>query len=113
MYLLQSADDQKLSGGFNVPICNCSCLLLSLIPHGRQHDENRLATGLEDTQQGTDGDQSSEVVASSVKGQNSTPQANVDTQVLANRDSLDNPIGRVFDCEDSDVNTGCQPGVLI
>jgi hypothetical protein len=52
-------------------------------------------------------------VASSVKGQNRTPEANVDTKVLANWDSLDDPVGRVFDREDSDVNTGSQPGVLI
>lgn len=105
--------DQSFACAFNVPVCHGSCLLLSFIPHRRQCNEDRLTTGLKDTQQGTDRDQSGEVVASSVKGQNRAPEANVDTKVLANWDPLDDPVGRVFDCEDSDVNTGSQPGVLI
>ena len=44
--------------------------------------------------------------------QNHTPEDDVDAQVFAEGDSLDDPICGVFDNEDSDVNTCGQPGVL-
>lgn len=44
--------------------------------------------------------------------QNHTPQADVDAQVLAEWDSLDDPVGGIFDDKYSDVNTRGQPGVL-
>ena len=47
-----------------------------------------------------------------MKSQNSAPKTDVDTQVFADWDPLDDPVGRVFNGQDSDVDTSGQPGVL-
>jgi len=47
-----------------------------------------------------------------MKCQNCAPKTNINTQVFSNWDPLDDPVGRIFDGEDSDVNTRGQPGIL-
>ena len=47
-----------------------------------------------------------------VKRQDCAPKTDVDTQVFTDRDPLDDPVGRIFNAQDSDVDTRGQPGVL-
>jgi hypothetical protein len=96
----------------DIPVGYGRRLLLSLVPHTGQQDEGWLAAGLKDTQQGPQHDHVREILASRMQSQHRTPETNVDAQVLGNRNTLDNPVGRVFDDQDSDVDTGGEPGVL-
>lgn len=96
----------------DIPVGHGRRLLFSLVPHTGQQDEGWLAAGLKDTQQGTQDDHVREALANGMQSQHGTPETNVDAQVLGNRNTLDNPVGRVFDDQDGDVDTGGEPGVL-
>lgn len=95
-----------------IPVCHGFSLLLAFIPHAGHQDEGGLADGFEDTQQGAHSNQARECLAGTVQSQNSTPENNIDAEVFRDRDSLDDPVGRVFDKEHGDVDTGREPGVL-
>ncbi len=97
---------------YGIPVCHGFGLLLAFIPHAGHQDEGGLADGFEDTQQGANSDQAREVLAGTVQGQNCTPENDVHAEVFRDRDSLDDPVGRVFDKEHGDVDTGREPGVL-
>lgn len=108
----EQTTDDLLSTVHHVPVGDGVGLLLTLVPHGREQDKGRLTAGLEDTQQRADNHQAGEVVAGRVESQDHTPQANVDAEVFADGNALDDPVGWVFDDQDSDVDTGGEPGVL-
>ena len=87
-------------------------LLCALVPDGTHDKESRLADGLEDTEQGSDGNKSREGEADSVQAQNGGPGQNVESKVLGNRHTLDDPVSWVFDDKYSKVDTGRQPREL-
>lgn len=45
--------------------------------------------------------------------ENNTPTNDVYTEILCNWHSLNDPVGRVFDNQHGDVDTCCEPGVLL
>lgn len=69
----QQTSDDLLHSVHHVPVSDGSSLLLTLVPHCRKHNKGGLARGFEDTKQGSDDDQASEVFASSMTSQADTP----------------------------------------
>ena len=51
-------------------------------------------------------------MASRVESQDCSPEANVDAKVFGDGNTLDDPVGGVFDDQDGNVDTGSEPGVL-
>lgn len=96
----------------HVPICDDLCLFRTFVPDGAHDEERRLADGFENTKQSTDTDQSRKTEAKSMASENGTPCENVETKVLCDRHTLDDPVGRIFDNQDSNVNTRSEPAPL-
>ncbi len=108
----QKAAHDLLPAIHHVPVCDCCGLLFALVPHAAHDQEGRLADSLKDAEQGPQCHKRREVLRDSVQRKDGAPQANVQAEILANRDSLNGPIGWVFDDQDCNVNTGRQPGIL-
>lgn len=96
----------------NLPICNSRCLFLATIPHARQNNETWLTSRLKDTEQRSDDDEASKVLASCMAGQRNTPAHNAEAEIFGNRNLRDDVVLRVFDNKDGDVDTGRKPRVL-
>lgn len=96
----------------NLPPGNTVSLFLTSIPHGRDDNKRRLAYGLEETEQSSDGNEASEVFAGSVAGENGAPCDDTEREVLRYGHAGDEPVLRVFDDEDRDVDTGREPAEL-
>lgn len=98
-----------LSTVHDVPVGNSSGLFLTFVPQRRHDEESWLTDSFEDTEEGAADNEGREVVARGVKCQGDSPEDDVGGEVLCDRHSLDDPVGRVFDEQYSDVNTGGQP----
>lgn len=113
MYLFCISPSLWTLKGGGIPIGNCGSLLLAFIPHARTKHEYRLARCLEDTQQSTNGDQSREIMTSSMQRQHRSPETHIDPEILSNRHPLYHPVGRILNYQHSDVDTRREPGVLL
>jgi hypothetical protein len=51
-------------------------------------------------------------VARAVQSQDGTPETDVGAEVFGDGHPLDDPVGWVFDAQDGDVDTRCEPVVL-
>lgn len=84
----------------------------SLIPHAREHNERRLAHSLEDAKQSSNDKNAGEIGTGCMQREHSSPEHDVDGQILGDGDTLDDPIGRIFDDENGNIDACCEPLVL-
>lgn len=96
----EDAADDLLPAVHHVPVCDGLGLLVALVPHGGEHEENGLTAGFEDPEEGAHGDEAGEVVACGMKGEDSTPEDNVDAEVFGNWHSLNYIV-----CRKSEIET--------
>lgn len=96
----------------HVPVGNSGSLLLALEPHTGQNNESRLACCLKNSQKNSADQDAGKVGCNGVACQNSPPADNVEGEVLCNGNSRNDPVCRIFDNEDRDVDTSDEPGIL-
>ena len=101
-----------LSTVHHVPVGDDLGLFRALVPDGAHDEESRLANGLKDTEECSDGNEGGESEADGVQAQSRRPEHNVDSKELGNGDTLDRPVDGVLNDKDSEVNTGGQPSKL-
>jgi hypothetical protein len=84
-------------------------LFLTTVPNRRQDDKAWLASGLEDTEECSHDDKACKVFAGGMTSQAGSPGNDAEGEVFCNGDSGDEPVLRVLDDEDGEVDTGCKP----
>jgi hypothetical protein len=96
----------------HVPVSNDLGLLLTLVPERSHDEESGLADSLEDTKECSANDERREAEAGGMAGKYGTPCENIESEILGNWYSLENPVGWIFDDQYSKVDTGGEPPKL-
>ena len=108
----EKATNDLLSTIHHVPVSDGCCLLRSLVPHAGKHKERGLTDSLEDTKKGAYCKNAGEVLACSMECQGRSPKDDVEREVFCDWYALNEPVGRIFNRQDSDVDTCRKPLVL-
>lgn len=90
----------------------CKWTYLSLVPQTGKDQEAGLTDSFEYAEKRSNSDDTGEVLAGRVKSKCHSPEDNVNPEIFGDGYALDDPIGRIFDNQYSDVDACCQPRVL-
>jgi hypothetical protein len=107
----ESAND-LLRAVHHVPVVDYLSLFVTLVPHRTHDEEGGLANRFEDTEEGSDCDESGKAEAESVAAEGDGPQHDVGTEEFCYRYALDRPVYRIFHEQDRNVDTGSKPSKL-
>jgi hypothetical protein len=97
----------------HIPVSDNLSLFISPIPHRTKDQKCGLADSFENPKKSADSDEGRVVPTRSMACKHYAPCHDIEAEILCNWYSLDDPVGREFDNEHSDVNTRCKPGPLV
>lgn len=88
----QETADDLLGTVHHVPVRHAGGLLFTAVPHSREDDKGGLAGGLEDTEEGADGDEAGHVGRGGVAAEDDGPGDDAEGEVLGYGDSGDDVV---------------------